>query len=266
MLATSGVSIGSQITMPSVERGPILDRNGRILAIQTQLNSVSAWIPNLTSPETAAALLADALGLAKDKIFEKLKTNSGFVFIKRKISPTESEKVAKLISEGKLEGISMQPEFGRNYPGKSLASHLVGYVGTDNIGLDGLEYTFNQELSPPIVGENVDMIYGNQVFLSIDISVQYAIEKIAEDTLKTSKADSIMIMVMEAKTGDILGYASLPNYDPNSFSTLTPATMRNKPITLLYEPGSVFKVFSMATLLEMGQLTPEDRFFCNGHY
>ena len=243
MLFSSEVSISSQIAMPAVERGPILDRNGKILAIQTRLNSVSAWIPNVSNPEETARLLGTILGLEESKLLEKVKSSSGFVFIKRKISPTENSKIQALITEGKLDGISLQPEFARNYPNKSLGSHLIGYVGTDNIGLDGLEYTFNQELSPPVVGEDVEMIYGNQIFLTIDLSIQYALEKIGEDVLKKNKADSIMILAMEAKTGDVLGYAALPNYDPNLVSTLNSKTMKNKPISLMYEPGSAFKVF-----------------------
>jgi len=266
MLLNSQVAISSQIAMPAVERGPILDRNGKILAIQTRLNSVSAWIPNVTRPEETARLLGSALGIEEAKLLDKLKSSSGFVFIKRKISPTENSRVQALIDEGKLDGISLQPEFARNYPNKSLASHLIGYVGTDNIGLDGLEYTFNQELSPPVVGEDVDMVYGNQVFLTIDLSIQYALEKIGDETLKKSKADSIMIIAMEAKTGDILGYASLPNYDPNIVSTLNAKTMKNKPISLMYEPGSVFKVFSIASMLDRGRIGPKDLFLCQGHY
>ena len=266
MLGGSDPNAADGIPMPAVERGPLLDRGGRILAIQTRLNSVSAWIPYVSDPEETSRLLAEALSLDRDRVLERFKTNSGFVFIKRKISPTESSRVQALLEEGRLEGISLYPEFGRSYPGRTLASHLVGYVGTDNIGLDGLEYTFNQELSPPVVGENLEMVLGNQIFLTIDLSIQHTIETIAEETLAANKASSIMILVMEAKTGEMLGYASLPNYDPNSFATLSPETMKNKPISLLYEPGSVFKVFSVASFMELAGIGPEDTFYCNGAY
>jgi cell division protein FtsI (penicillin-binding protein 3) len=266
MLRGEQISMRSQIAMPPVERGPILDRNGKILAIQTRLNSVTAWVPWVTNPPETALLLAEALGLDEGNLLSRLRENQGFVYIKRKISPTESAKVQAYITEGKLEGVSLEPEFGRNYPNRTLASHLIGYVGIDNIGLDGLEYTFNQELSPPVVGQDTDLVPGNQVFLTIDMQIQYAMESIAEETLKTHKASSVMILVMEAKTGEMLGYAALPNYDPNVISNLTPEQTKNKPISLLYEPGSVFKVFSLAAALELGGITAHSTFFCDGYY
>lgn len=266
MLGGDGIGIDSQISLPPVERGPILDRKGRILAIQTKLNSVSAWVPNVTQPEETSKILGEILNIPEEQILEKFKNNTGFVFIKRKISPTENSRILAQLTEGRLEGISLVPEFGRNYPAKTIASHVIGYVGIDNIGLDGLEYTFNQELSPPVIGNTQEMVYGNQIFLTIDLPLQQVVEKIAEDTYTEQKASSVMIIVAEAKTGDILAYTSLPNYDPNKLSSLNPSTMKNKPISLLYEPGSVFKVFSMASLLELGSIQEEDTFFCNGYY
>ncbi|MDR2588117.1 MAG: PASTA domain-containing protein [Spirochaetales bacterium] len=266
MLISPEAGLSSQIAMPAVERGPLLDRNGRILAIQTKLNSVTAWMPYVTNPPETAALLAEALDMDGERLLEKFQQNQGFLYIKRKISPTETTRVQSLINEGKVEGISLEPEFGRNYPNRTLASHLIGYVGTDNIGLDGLEYTFNQELSPPGMGQNTELVLGNQVFLTIDIALQHAMENIAANTLAAHNANSVMILVMEAKTGEILGYASVPNYDPNSLSSMTPAMRKNKPISLLYEPGSVFKVFSLASALEMGGIRPDSAFYCNGYY
>ena len=108
MLGDSDVEISSQIAMPAVERGPLLDRGGRILAIQTKLNSVSAWIPYVSNPDETASLLAEALGLEKTGILERFKSNSGFVFIKRKISPTESTRIQAHLDDGRLEGISLK--------------------------------------------------------------------------------------------------------------------------------------------------------------
>ena len=264
MLIGTDSGFASPIAMPAVERGPLLDRNGKILALQTRLDSVTAWIPYVSNPPETARLLAEALGMDEKRLLERMRGNSGFMYVKRKVSPTEASRVKAFITEGKLEGISLEPEFGRNYPNRSLASHLVGYVGIDNIGLDGLEYTFNQELSPPIVGEGRDLVLGNQVFLTIDTQIQYAAESIASESLASLNAASVMILVMEAKTGEMLGYASLPNYNPNAISGLTPEMIKNKPISLQYEPGSVFKVFSLATILELGGIGPRSTFTCNG--
>ena len=134
------------ISLPAVERGPILDRNGKILAISTRLDSVSAWIPNLVDPSGTATLLAESLNLSKDGILNNFLKHKGFVYIKRKITPTQSEEIKNLKSKGMLAGISLIPEFGRNYPEQELASHVIGYVGVDNIGLGGIEYTLNNEV------------------------------------------------------------------------------------------------------------------------
>lgn len=254
------------INLPVVERGPILDRNGRILAISTRLNSVAAWIPDIEDPEAIAQQLAGILGQSKGEIIERLKKASGFIYIKRKITPTESSQIEELKKSDNLRGINLIPEFGRNYPEQNLASHVIGYVGVDNIGLDGIEYTFNQELSPPTVGTSNSEIFGNQVFLTIDINIQYMLQKTAIAALEENKAEAVFILVMEAKTGEILGYCSIPNFDPNEFSRFDRASLRNLPISMAYEPGSVFKIVSIASFLQLKGITPEDTFVCNGYY
>jgi len=254
------------IKMPVVERGPILDRNGKILAISTRLNSVTAWIPDLEEPETAAQQLAGILGQSEDEIIERLEEASGFIYIKRKITPTESGKIEKLKNSGNLKGINLIPEFGRNYPEQNLASHVIGYVGVDNVGLDGIEYTFNQELSPPTVDHRKSEIYGNQVFLTIDINIQYMLQKTALAALKDNQAEAVVILVMEAKTGEILGYCSVPNFDPNEFNRFNMSSRRNLPISQAYEPGSVFKIVSIASFLQLQGMTTEATFNCNGYY
>jgi cell division protein FtsI (penicillin-binding protein 3) len=254
------------IKMPVVERGPILDRNGKILAISTRLNSVAAWIPDLEDPEAAAQQLAGILRKSEGEIIERLKEASGFIYIKRQITPTESRKIEELKNSGNLKGINLIPEFGRNYPEQNLASHVIGYVGVDNVGLEGIEYTFNHELSPPIVDIRKSEIYGNQVFLTIDINIQYMLQKTALAALKDNQAEAVFILVMEAKTGEILGYCSVPNFDPNEFSRFGRSSRQNLPISMAYEPGSVFKIVSIASFLQLKGITPEDTFLSNGYY
>ena len=137
---------------PEMERGGIYDRNGRLLAIQTRLDSVTGWIPEFQNREEAARLLAETLTLDEEELLDRFNDpeRQGFLYIKRLISPTESRMIRLLMGEGRLPGVRLEKEQGRNYPEKELASHLVGYVGTDNTGLDGVEYTFNQILAPPL--------------------------------------------------------------------------------------------------------------------
>ena len=256
------------IELPSVERGSILDRNGKILAISTKLDSVSAWMPNVKKVDETALRLSQILDLDSNALINKLRSQSGFVYIKRKITPTESLEIQRAKEAGEIQGISLTPEYGRNYPHQELASHVIGYVSMDNIGLSGIEYTFNQVLSPPLplVAKDVKYVHGNQVFLTIDINVQYIIENAAFNAYNEHKADSVMILVMDAQNGDILGYSSIPRFDPNEFTNADAEALINRPATFAYEPGSVFKIFSIASFLQLEGISLNSTFNCNGFY
>jgi len=262
----------SAISLPAVERGPILDRNGRILAITTRLNSVSAWIPGLEDPQGSARLLAEALGLQAEELSRRFRESKGFVFVKRKITPTETERVKRLAEEGRLKGIDLVPEFGRNYPEQSLASHIIGYVGLDNVGLDGIEYSFNEVLSPAEVtarragAPEPREVFGNQVFLTLDVNIQHMAESRAREALRANQAESVFALVLEAGSGEILAYAAMPDFDPNEYNRSDPAALRNLPLSLAYEPGSVFKIFSISSFLQLGGISMRDTFLCNGLY
>ncbi|MDC7126986.1 MAG: penicillin-binding protein [Spirochaetales bacterium] len=249
-----------------VERGPILDRNGSILAIQNQLDSVETWIPYIENKEEQAKLLAEALSLDSEKLLKDFNTRRGSMWIKRKITPTESSAVNKLIKEGKLPGIYIRKEYGRNYPKQRLASHILGYTGTDNTGLDGIEYTMNNVLSPEPSGSGKKEEYGNQLFLTIDSNIEFFAEKYAAQALKEQKAKSVMIVVLDAKNADVLACASMPDFDPNTFYNFSADARKNRAITMAYEPGSVMKIFSMSSFLELKGITPDSHFLCNGTY
>ncbi|MCK5673168.1 MAG: PASTA domain-containing protein [Spirochaetales bacterium] len=257
----------SRVSGPAqiVERGPILDRNGRILAIQTQMDSVTAWMPNVLDKKSTAILLSDALNISSEIIQNKFQTYTGFVYIKRKISPTESKRIKDLLSEGNLIGISLEPEYGRNYPEQNLASHLSGFTGIDNIGLDGIELSFNETLAPKSNSTD-EIIYGNQLFLTIDLNIQYFSRKLAIEAYTDYDADSVMILVMDAKNGDFLSWVSIPDYNPNTFGQASLIEKNNLPVTYAYEPGSVFKVFSLASEMEIGGITANTHFYCGGFY
>jgi len=252
---------------PRVERGPILDRNGKILAVQTRLYTVTAWMPNVKNPEQSAALLGDLLGLETEDLLARMKSRSGFLYVKRKVSPSESEAVRQLIEEGELPGIGLEPEYGRNYPERSLASHVIGFVGTDNVGLDGIELTYDNVLSPPEdKKKQEETIYGNQLFLTLDANVQYFAESLAKKAWEEHNPDAVMIMVMDAKSGDFLGWASYPTFDPNNFTSASNREKQNRPVVAAYEPGSVFKIFSIASFLDLGGINTSSTFFCDGAY
>ena len=253
-------------TPRTVERGAILDRNGRILAIQTQLYTVSAWIPNVTDPQETASDLARILDDDAGRILDLLEGSRDFVYIQRRITPTRSEEIRASQHEGRLRGIQLEPDSGRTYPNGRLGSHVIGHVGTDNNGLDGVEYTYDSVLSPSEGRVRGETLYGNQLVLTIDLNIQQTTDRLARETLERENADSVMLLVMDAKNGEILSWSSVPDYDPNRFSDFDIEERRNRPIRMMYEPGSVFKVFSVATMLNSGAVSDGDIFETDGTY
>jgi len=266
MLVKSKPESPSTLTKPIVERGPILDRNGKILAIQTKLSSVTAWTPHIEKPEETAAILHRILGIDEEEFLEEFRSDEGFLYVKRKISPTDAEAITTEKEAGNLAGISLEPDYGRNYPEKNLAAHILGYVGTDNTGLSGIEYSYDHELSPEQVESEQEVIFGNQIFLTIDLNLQHLADKIAEKAYEENDAESVMLLIAGAKTGDILASVSKPDFDPNKFTDYSVSERQNRPVTFSYEPGSVFKIFSLACILELGGVDLDDTFYCDGEY
>ena len=250
----------------AVERGPLLDRNGRILAIQTELYSVTSWKPEIEDSNQIIDTLWPVIGMDTASIATILSRQTSFNYIKRKVTQRESDRVRELIEAGELPGIHLQREFNRTYPEEKLASHILGIVGVDNQGLEGLELVFNGVLSPEVDKSAHDVVYGSQIFLTIDINIQYMVEKIAAKALEENQADSVMILVMDARNGDFLGYASAPDFNPNVYNSFPPGYRLNRPAISAYEPGSVFKVFSIASMLEIGGINQYSTFVCNGYY
>ncbi len=249
---------------PLIQRGFILDRNGEPLATQTLQNSVEAWIPYIADKEETARVLSGILNMNYERLLSDFEKHDANLWIKRKITQSESKKIEFYIDNGKLPGIRLIPEYGRIYPQKELGAHIVGFAGIDNRGLAGIEYTFDSELYPE--GRKDKVVKGNQIFLTIDSNVQYFAQNIAETAYLAHKADSVMILVMKAKTGEILGYTSIPGFDSNKYSKSSKSEKKNRPISMGYEPGSVFKIFSIASALQTGAVTKDDKFFCNGLY
>jgi cell division protein FtsI (penicillin-binding protein 3) len=261
---------GESLVLPEVERGAILDRQGKILAVTTREQTVSSWVPGITAPDETAEILSRVLGIPLADIRENWRRHPGYAVVKRKVSAAEAAAIRSARDSGKLAGVRLEDEFGRFYPEGRLASHVVGYVGVDNVPWDGIEYTFNDELAPQPVGTDPGTVFGNQVFLTIDVNIQYMVEKVARLAMSATKADSLIVLVMDARTGELLAYSSLPDFDPNEFQKESPQVDRrslvNTPLAAAYEPGSVFKIFSISSLLDLGAITPESRFFCPGYY
>ena len=264
ILSDPGESYWSEST--DVERGPIWDRNGEILAMQVQLQSLATWRPDLGNKEKISFLLSGIIDMPEGEINQILQGETGFDWIKRKLSATESKKIEELIDAEDLPGIILRPEYGRIYPKKDIAGYIIGFTGMDNHGSAGLEFWYDDYLSPKPKSGEEGTVYGNQLYLTIDINLQYLAEQTAQKTLEKYDADNVMILVMDAKNGDFLAIASYPGFDPNNNENWNENDIFGPPFAFAYEPGSVFKVFSISSFLQTNSITPNDEFFCNGYY
>jgi cell division protein FtsI (penicillin-binding protein 3) len=244
------------------ERGPILDRYGRLLAVQSELETAWAWRPEIDDASVLAAQLAPIIEQQAPFLQAKLSGETGSVTIKRHISPRESEAIREAQSEGQLVGVRLRPDYGRSYPERGSLGPVLGFVGAEGHGLSGIELTMEDEL----LTASGAMEYGNQVFLTIDTTLQFESERLATAALEEHDADSVTMLTLDAATGDILAYVSVPSYDPNSFAQYSETERRNRPIADVYEPGSVFKIFSIGSFLQLGGISSASRFATDGSY
>ena len=209
--------------IPRISRGNILDRNGRILAFQKEVPSLAGWVTELKNERESAQLLAPLLDIKEETLFEHLtkERESNYFYIRRQITEDAVIEIERLLDDGKLKGIRVEREFGRSYPEGELTAHVTGYVGYDNIGRDGIEYTLNGPLSPKQIKASNREEFGHNVHLTIDINLQYLTSVVAREAYETNFADSVSVISMDAKNGDILSYVSYPSYDPNNFNLYT---------------------------------------------
>jgi cell division protein FtsI/penicillin-binding protein 2 len=259
------------------ERGNIYDRNLKKLVVNVKVQSLFAIPPKIENPREAALKISLILNLETKEVLDKLNQKRPFVWIKRKLNETEVEEIKKL----NLEGLDFLKENKRFYPKNYLASNLMGFVGIDNQGLEGLELFFDQELKglPGLVVLERDALGGkiplsikelnthrdgNSIVLTIDEVIQYITEEALDKAFQKYKAKAGVAIVVEPKTGEVLAIAVRPSYDPNYFNKYALDLWRNLAITNAYEPGSTFKIVTIATALEEGVVKLDDQFYCKG--
>jgi cell division protein FtsI/penicillin-binding protein 2 len=259
------------------ERGNIYDRNLKKLVVNVNVQSLFAIPPKIENPREAALKISLILNLETKEVLDKLNQKRPFVWIKRKLNETEVEEIKKL----NLEGLDFLKESKRFYPKQYLASNLMGFVGIDNQGLEGLELFFDQELKglPGLVvlerdasGDEIPLSIkelnthrdGNSIVLTIDEFIQYITEEALDKAFQKYKAKAGVAIVVEPKTGEVLAIAVRPSYDPNYFNKYALDLWRNLAITNTYEPGSTFKIVTIATALEEGVVKLDDQFYCKG--
>ncbi|NQY75270.1 MAG: penicillin-binding protein 2 [Candidatus Margulisbacteria bacterium] len=248
----------------SPSRGRIFDRNGTPLALSKTALSAYAIPPQIQNKWEFAAAIAPILKLPSKTILKKISVERPFVWLKRKLDTPDSHKLQAL----KLSGLSFIEEEKRVYPHEDLACSVLGFVGIDNQGLSGLEYQFNQFLTGSsgkmildgdpmgfriITGSRTVKLTsynGGDIFTSIDEYIQFITQQFLEEGIQKMKAKSGQAIVMNPKTGDILGMASYPYFNPNMYWKYPPSYWKNKCVTDVFEPGSISKVFTIAGALE----------------
>ena len=257
------------------KRGTILDRSGEPLALSLEAQSVYVRPSRLQEPERAARGLAQALSLDLEEVRQKLGTERRFVWIKRQITPKEAERIKAL----NLDGVGTYYEPKRYYPQGQLAGQLVGFVGRDSQGLEGIELrydgyirgeTFSSVVERDALGrrvlaqgvEELQIPPGADIHLTLDTSLQHLAEKELEAAVAKFRAKAAIAAVVEPFTGEVLAIANYPLFDPNNVAGHSSQQWRNRAVTDSFEPGSTFKTVLAAAALESGLVGKEDLFYC----
>ncbi|MGL4523984.1 MAG: penicillin-binding transpeptidase domain-containing protein [Spirochaetia bacterium] len=268
--------------LPTVERGSIYDRNGYLLAEELETFTIDLWLPDLQAlrpsedPETAAQRikktaesLAPILLWPAEEFHERITQTTGArnINLMRKTNIEIRDQILAVARDNDIRGLRILSDQSRIYPQGAVAANLIGYVNLDNQGGDGLEYSYERVLAPSGFDQFFrDRVTGSSIELTIDVPLQSILERKMIRAVADNKASSAIAIVADAKTADILAYASVPTYDPNYYNLASPDQRLNRPAVQTYEPGSVFKIFTIASVMDSGGVSPSDRFFCPGFY
>lgn len=252
-------------------RGMITDRNGEPLAISTPVESVWASPAEVEIDLRQLMNLARALDMKPELVREKLQTRRDFVYLKRQLPPEQARKVVAL----GIPGISLQREYKRYYPAGEVTSHLLGFTDVDDNGREGIELALQDKLagkpgSQRVIKDRRGQIIedvaslrapkeGVDVALSIDSKLQFLAFREIKQAVIDRKAKSGSIVVLDARSGEVLALANWPAFNPNNRKGASLSVMRNRAVTDLFEPGSTMKAFAAASVLEEGKYKPDTR-------
>ena len=250
-------------------RGKITDRNGEVLASSIPVKAIWA-IPEdvLQTPQPKLHALAKLLDMSEGELGNKLDSDRSFVYLKRQVEQETADKIAKL----GIAGIETRKEYKRFYPEGEVMAHVVGFTSVEDAGQDGMELA-NQKTLAGMIGsrrvikdrlgrivEDIESIRephdGKDLALSIDSKIQYIAFSKLKEAVEKYKAKAGGIVVLDAKTGEVLALANLPTYNPNNRAVLTGAQLRNRVLTDTFEPGSTLKPFTVALALDTQRVTP----------
>lgn len=302
-------------TSITAARGSIYDTNGKILAKSATVWTVYISPAEIKDEETLqkiASKLSELLGVSEETIIERGQNKSSYYeIIKKKVEKEVADQITQFASDENIKGINLEPDIKRYYPYNNLASTVLGFVNDENIGAYGLESYYNDTLSGSdgkvVSIKNAwgtDMPYryqelyeaqdGNNLVLTIDVTIQQIVERYLEVAVKENNVSNrATAIVMDVETGAILAMATKPDFDPNNPNEITdPLALerlnaiedktseeyktalleeqyeqwRNKAISDPYEPGSVFKIITASSALETGVVTMDSNFYCTGSH
>lgn len=264
-----------------VPRGTIYDADMKELAISTMVDSLYIDPNHVENPTQLASDLAPLIGISEQNILDDIAQGGGFVWVKRQLEPDASKAVRKLMKEKPeyVACIGFIQESKRYYPNDMLAANVIGFVGTDDKGLDGIEQQFDgmikgeeqtasiftDALARPILdsvfmkNSPVDANCKN-IQLTINAQYQFIVEKALDKAMIDHGAESVTAIVMNPQNGDILAMASRPSYDPNNFHKYDPNVWKNRAVSDIYEPGSTFKSIVAAVGFQEKIVSPTDIF------
>ena len=275
-------------------RGEIIDRNGKVLATNKAVCTISVIHSQITDPERVIQVLADELGIEKEMIRKRVEKVSS----REKIKTNVEKETGDRIRAYELDGVKVDEDFKRYYPYGNLASKVLGFTGGDNQGIIGLEVKYENHLKgvngmiltttdargielADTLEDRVEPVSGDTLQVSLDYNIQEYAQQAAEKVMEEKQADAVVILILNPKTGEIYACVNVPEFDLNAPFTLPEGTdaalndeekqamlnqmWRNRSINDTYEPGSIFKVFTASAALEEGVVKEEDTFYCPGY-
>jgi cell division protein FtsI (penicillin-binding protein 3) len=260
---------GRVVEMPA-SRGPVKDRNGQPLAISTPVESIWASPEDFEGGDARVRALARALGMDAGEIRQKIANKDRqFVWLKRQISPDQALKVMAL----NIPGVFQQREYRRYYPTGEMMAHVVGFTGIDDTGQEGIELAQQTWLAgmpgsrkvikdrKGRIVEDVESVRvprdGGEVLLAIDQRLQFLAHRELRAAVESNRARAGSLVMLDARTGEVLALVNLPDYNPNNRAGVTARQTRNRSVTDIFEPGSTMKPFTVAAALEAGIVRPD---------
>ncbi len=258
-------------------RGSIYDRNGVLLAASVSADAVYARPAEVVNPSATVRALSELLALPYETVLARLSQRQAEVWIKRRA--TEDE--ARRVREAALPGVYVAQRTARVYPHGSLAAHVLGMVGIDNQGLEGIELQYDsllrgvpgRELAerdargriiPHGLADFVPPLNGHGLVLTIDAAIQAVAERELERACIATLSEFCMTAWMDPRTGEVLALAVYPGFDPNEPGDYPAAVRRNRAVTDQFEPGSIFKIVTAVAALDEGVVSPDERFYDAG--